>query len=70
MKRGKSIFLLSFAWGRDHPDWQQHTGAVGEAATLGGMAIETMFVPGGHWGANQLKEFGVVSQPQGVLKVS
>ena len=60
--------VLLKSWGRDHTDWPRHTGAVGEAATLGGMTLETMFVPGGHWGAHQLKEFGVVSQPEGTFE--
>jgi hypothetical protein len=53
------------AWGQDHSDWQRHPGAYGEAATLGGVTLETMFVPAGRWGTNQLTEFGAVSQRQG-----
>jgi hypothetical protein len=49
-------------WGRDHPDWPRHPGAYGEAATLGGQALETMFLPGGLWQLHKLEPFGVVSQ--------
>jgi predicted aspartyl protease len=60
--------VLLKAWGQDHPNWQRHQGAYGEAATLGGVTLETMFVPGGSWGANQLTEFGVVSQREGTFE--
>jgi hypothetical protein len=49
------------AWGRDHTDWPRHPGAYGEAATLGGQTLETMFLPGGNWQSHKLEEFGVVS---------
>jgi predicted aspartyl protease len=38
--------VLLKSWGRDHQDWRRELGAVGEAATLGGQAIETMFFAG------------------------
>lgn len=56
------------AWGKAHPEWPRFPGAVGEAATLGGQALETMTLPGGTWGEIALPEFGVVSQRQGVFE--
>jgi predicted aspartyl protease len=60
--------VLLKAWGNDHHDWPRQPGAVGEAGTLGGTTLETMFVPQGHWGANELGEFGVVSQRKGTFE--
>lgn len=60
--------VLLKSWGRDHQDWPRHPGAVGEAATLGGQTLETMFLPGGRWGAYQLQQFGVVSQHEGTFE--
>jgi hypothetical protein len=60
--------VLLKAWGTEHPDWQRHEGAFGEAATLGGTTLETMFVPRGVWQANQLGEFGVTSQREGTFE--
>jgi hypothetical protein len=60
--------VLLKAWGRDHADWERHSGAFGEAATLGGMTLETMFLPGAQWGAYQLPRFGVVSQREGTFE--
>jgi predicted aspartyl protease len=60
--------VLLKSLGAAHPDWPRHPGAYGEAATLGGMTLETMFIPGGRWGTNQLTEFGVVSQRQGTFE--
>lgn len=69
---GASFTMVSEAllktWGNDHHDWPRHTGAVGEAATLGGMTLETMFVPQGRWGPSELGEFGVVSQREGTFE--
>ena len=56
------------ALGRDHPEWPRHTGAFGEAATLGGMTIETMLVPRAMWGSQQLKDLGIVSQRAGTFE--
>lgn len=56
------------AWGDRHPDWPRHEGAAGDAVTLGGQALETMFVPAARWGAHEIREFGVVSQQQGVFE--
>ena len=56
------------AWGEAHPDWPRHPGAFGEAATLGGQTLETMFVPTARWGARELKEVGVVSQREGTFE--
>lgn len=60
--------VLLKSLGAAHPDWPRHPGAYGEAATLGGMTLETMFIPRGRWGTNQLTEFGVVSQRQGTFE--
>ncbi|MEO7218590.1 MAG: hypothetical protein ABI026_10385 [Gemmatimonadaceae bacterium] len=56
------------AWGASHPDWPRYTGAYGDAATLGGQTLETMFLPGALWGSLQLAKFGVVSQHEGVFE--
>jgi len=71
---GASFTMVSDAllksWGKEHPGWPRHPGAYGEAATLGGHTIETMFLPGGRWGPNELAEFGVTSQREGVFERS
>jgi predicted aspartyl protease len=56
------------SWGRQHPDWPRHPGAFGEAKTLGGQTLETMFVPGAQWGTNPIGEFGVTSQGKGTFE--
>jgi len=56
------------SWGTEHPDWQRHEGAFGEAATLGGQTLETMFVPRAAWQSHQLGEFGVTSQQEGTFE--
>lgn len=56
------------AWGEQHADWPRHTGAFGDAATLGGMTLETMFVPSARWGRQLLAEFGVTSQREGTFE--
>ena len=69
---GASFTMVSAAllksWGNDHPDWERHPGAFGEAATLGGQTLETMFVPGGRWGPHKLDRFGVTSQIEGTFE--
>jgi predicted aspartyl protease len=60
--------VLLQSWGEAHPDWPRHTGAYGEAATLGGMTLETMFVPTARWGTHELKELGVTSQRKGTFE--
>ncbi len=69
---GASFTMVSEAllktWGREHPDWPRHRGAYGEAATLGGQTLETMFVPRGLWQSHPLEEFGVVSQREGTFE--
>lgn len=69
---GASFTMVSEALlkslGAAHPDWPRHPGAYGEAATLGGMTLETMFIPKGLWGPNLLTEFGVVSQREGTFE--
>lgn len=56
------------AWGSAHPDWKRHPGAYGEAATLGGTTLETMFVPRATWGGAALTDVGVTSQREGVFE--
>jgi predicted aspartyl protease len=69
---GASFTIVSQAllesWGKAHPDWERHRGAHGEAATLGGRTIETMYVEGASWHGNALGRFGVVSQPVGAFE--
>ncbi|MGH7461405.1 MAG: hypothetical protein ACREMA_10295, partial [Longimicrobiales bacterium] len=69
---GASFTMVSDAllktWGSEHPDWPRHAGAFGEAATLGGQTLETMFVPRGLWQSQQLAEFGVTSQREGTFE--
>lgn len=60
--------VLLKAWGVAHPDWPRHSGAVGDAATLGGVTLETMVVPRCRWGAHPLPELGVVSQREGTFE--
>lgn len=60
--------LLLKSWGDAHPDWPRHPGAVGDAATLGGVTLETMLVPDARWGAHHLQQFGVVSQREGTFE--
>lgn len=56
------------AWGSQHPDWERHTGAFGDANLLGGQTLETMFVPGGAWESHLLGRFGVTSQQAGTFE--
>ncbi|MEO8480014.1 MAG: hypothetical protein ABI542_10335 [Gemmatimonadota bacterium] len=56
------------ALGQRHPDWPRHTGAFGDAATLGGQAMETLLLPGAQWGSEHLSGFGVVSQREGTFE--
>jgi hypothetical protein len=69
---GASFTMVSDAllkkWGSDHPTWARHPGAYGEAATLGGQTLETMFVPAGVWQSHKLGEFGVTSQREGTFE--
>jgi predicted aspartyl protease len=69
---GASFTMVSQAllesWGVAHPDWERHRGAHGEAATLGGQTIETMYVDRATWAGNALGRFGVVSQKAGVFE--
>lgn len=55
-------------WGEGHPAWPRYDGAFGDAATLGGQTLETMFVPEATWGGLPIQEFGVVSQQEGVFE--
>lgn len=69
---GASFTMVSHAqleaWGEAHPDWARHPGGHGEAATLGGQTVETMFIPAGAWAGHPLRDFGVVSQQAGVFE--
>jgi predicted aspartyl protease len=69
---GASFTMVSQAllesWGKVHVDWKRHPGAFGEAATLGGQTLETMFIANGTWGGQPLVDFGVVSQKTGVFE--
>ncbi len=56
------------SWGAAHPDWPRHPGAFGDAATLGGTTLETMFVPAATWGKLQLNDWGVTSQREGTFE--
>ncbi|HLK61719.1 MAG TPA: hypothetical protein VKU00_34555 [Chthonomonadaceae bacterium] len=56
------------SWGNSHPDWERHDGAVGEAKTLGGQTLETMFLPQVIWGTRQLAKVGVASQREGTFE--
>ncbi|MEP6778461.1 MAG: pepsin/retropepsin-like aspartic protease family protein [Gemmatimonadaceae bacterium] len=56
------------SWGDAHKDWERHTGAFGEAATLGGQTIETMFVPTATWATFQIAPLGVTSQRTGTFE--
>ena len=60
--------VLLKSWGNDHQEWERHPGAFGEAATLGGQTLETMFVPAGRWGPHKLDRFGVTSQLEGAFE--
>lgn len=51
-----------------HPDWPRHRGAFGEATTLGGPTLETMFIPHVGWGTFALTDVGVTSQREGTFE--
>lgn len=60
---------VTFAsWKKKHPDWTAYSGAVGEASTLGGQALETMFIRGAKWGPHPLPEFGAISRRRGTFE--
>ncbi len=69
---GASFTMVSAAilkaWGDQHPEWPRYEGAAGDAATLGGQTLETMFVPSARWAAHEIRPFGVVSQQEGVFE--
>jgi predicted aspartyl protease len=69
---GASFTMMSQAqveaWGAAHPDWARHPGAHGEAATLGGQALETMILPRVEWGGHALTDVGTVAQQTGVFE--
>lgn len=55
-------------WGSEHPEWERHEGAFGEAKWLGGQTLETMFIPQAKWGANTIPKLGVTSQREGTFE--
>ncbi len=69
---GASFTMVSEAllksWGAAHPDWKRYAGAYGDAATLGGQTLETMFLPALEWGGQQVSDAGVTSQQEGVFE--
>jgi hypothetical protein len=69
---GASFTMVSDAllntWGSAHPDWERHQGAFGEAATLGGTTLETMFVPAMTWNGERVEHWGVTSQRTGTFE--
>jgi predicted aspartyl protease len=56
------------SWGSSHPDWPRHPGAYGEAKTLGGVTLETMFLPKVAWAQQALADVGVTSQGSGTFE--
>ncbi len=55
-------------WGKAHAEWKRYPGAHGEAATLGGQTLETMYLPQVTWGGYPLADVGVTSQKAGVFE--
>jgi predicted aspartyl protease len=55
-------------WGTAHADWERHKGAHGDAATLGGQTLETMYLPAVTWGGHALAKVGVTSQRAGTFE--
>jgi len=51
-----------------HGDWKRYPGAYGDAATLGGQTLETMFVPSATWAGKPLTGVDVTSQREGVFE--
>lgn len=60
--------VLLKSWGQKHRDWPRYNGAAGEAKTLGGQTLETMFVPASRWGPYDIDELGVTSQQEGTFE--
>ncbi|MEP6765525.1 MAG: hypothetical protein ABJB66_14515 [Gemmatimonadaceae bacterium] len=60
--------VLLKSWGDSHKEWDRHPGAFGEATTLGGQTIETMFVPAATWASFKIVPFGVTSQRTGTFE--
>jgi predicted aspartyl protease len=56
------------SWGSRHADWKRYPGAYGDAKTLGGQTLETMFVPRVTWAGQGLTDVGVTSQRKGVFE--
>ena len=56
------------AWGSSHTNWPRYAGAHGDAAMLGGQALETLILPRAQWGSVHLAKFSVVSQHKGVFE--
>lgn len=55
-------------WSTAHPEWERHTGAVGDAVTLGGQTLETIIIPTALWGTYPVSGLGIVSQREGVFE--
>lgn len=60
--------VLLKKWGAQNPTWQRFAGAHGGAKTLGGMTLETMYLPKVEWGNFKLAEVGVTSQREGTFE--
>ena len=56
------------AWGDQHAEWPRHHGAYGEAITLGGQTLETMFLADATWNGFPLRDVGVTSQRTGTFE--
>jgi predicted aspartyl protease len=56
------------ALGDAHSDWKRYPGAFGDAKTLGGSTLETMFIPHVTWMGEELTDAGVTSQRKGVFE--
>jgi len=69
---GASFTMVSAAllneWADKHPQWLRYEGAAGDAVTLGGQTLETMFIPVARWATHEIRPFGVVSQQEGVFE--
>lgn len=57
--------VLLKKFGEMNPQWPRYVGAHGGAKTLGGMTLETMYVPHAAWGGFEIGELGITSQREG-----
>ncbi len=69
---GASFTMVSEAllkkWGSQNPNWARYPGAHGDAKTLGGMTLETMYLSNAKWGAFEITAVGVTSQREGTFE--